>query len=41
MKEVVNMLIDKIHKDNEKMEKNIGAMLETIQKVPTTISEFV
>lgn len=41
MKEVVNMLIDKIYKDNEKMDKNVAATLETMLKVPNTIAEFV
>lgn len=41
MKEVVSMLIEKIYKDNQKMDKNVTSMLETMLKVPNTIAEFV
>lgn len=41
MKEVSSMLIEKIYKDNEKMDRFVDSILETMVKVPNTIAEFV
>ena len=41
MKEVVKNVLDRIAKDNEKMEKNIEVMIDGMEKVPRTIHEYV
>jgi hypothetical protein len=41
MKEISGVLIEKIYRDNEKIDKVVEGIQQNMQKIPNTIAEFV